>query len=169
MTATYKFDRGFTLKRQFDAPPSLVFQAWTDPACLDWFFNPGMPVTAPTVVDLRVGGVWRQQMVENADKQYFTGGVYREIVPGEKLVFSWGAKDGWPPIDLDNLDEGPLVTLRFKPAGGGTEMDLQVQFPDHLSEGRVREWLQTGMREGWGMTIDRLVAQLGESAKARAS
>ena len=158
MSATYELGRGFSMRRVFAAPPDMVFQAWTDPAQLGWFFNPGMPVTAPTVVDLRVGGQWRQQMVETADRQYFTGGVYREIVPGQKLVFSFGAVDGWPPIDLDNLDEGPLVTLRFKPVGAGTEMELQVQLPDHLSEEKTREWMQSGMMDGWSATIDRLVA-----------
>ncbi|HTM77320.1 MAG TPA: SRPBCC domain-containing protein [Devosia sp.] len=158
MQASYALKRGFALKRIFDAPPDVVFRAWTDPTFLGWFFNPGMEHDVPISVDLRVGGQWRQQMVENADKQYFTGGVYREIVPGEKLVFSFGAVGGWPPIDLDNLDAGPLVTLRFKPAGAGTEMELLVQLPDHLSEQQTREWMTSGMVDGWGQTIDRLVA-----------
>ena len=165
MTATYKLERGFTLTRTFDAPPDMVFRAWTDPAHLGWFFNPGIAHDVPVSVDLRVGGVWRQQMVENADKQYFTGGIYREIVPGRKLVFTWGAVDGWPKIDLDRPDDGPLVTLRFRSAGMGTEMDLEVQLPDHISEEKTSEWLATGMREGWGMTVDRLVAQL-DAARA---
>ena len=40
----------------------------------------------PITVDLRVGGAWRQQMVINAETQYFTGGVYREIVPNERVA-----------------------------------------------------------------------------------
>src|SRR5437867_783277 len=46
--ATYELRRGFTLRRMFDAPPDVVFQAWTDPRYLDWYFNPGMPVTEQT-------------------------------------------------------------------------------------------------------------------------
>ena len=45
------------------------------------------------------------------DTTYFTGGVYREIVPDEKLVFAWGATDGWPQLDLERLDDSPLVTV----------------------------------------------------------
>lgn len=160
MAASYALKRGFTIHRSFDAPPEMVFRAWTDPQWLGWFFNPGMAHDVPVSVDLRVGGTWRQQMVENADKQYFTGGIYREIVPGEKLVFSWGAVDGWPRIDPDRLDDGPLVTMRLRPSGTGTAMEFVVQLPDHISEESARDWLATGMREGWGVTIDRLAGQL---------
>jgi uncharacterized protein YndB with AHSA1/START domain len=166
MATTYNFDRGFTVKRTFDAPPDLVFQAWTDPDYLGWFFNPGIQHDVPVSVDLRVGGQWRQQMVESADKQYITGGVYREIARPGKLVFSWGAVGGWPAIDLDRLDEGPLVTILLNPAGQGTEMELKVQFADHLTEEAVRRWITSGMQEGWSITVDRLADQLAARTDA---
>ena len=168
MAATYELGRGFTLKRMFDAPPDMVFQAWTDPQYLDWYFNPGMPVTEPVTLDLRVGGEWRQQMVINADNQFMTGGIFREIVPNEKLVFAHGAIDGWPKLDRERLDEGPLCTVLLRPVGERTEMIFHVQLPDHISDEKTNEWLATGMREGWSMTIDRLVAHYaseGQTAK----
>ena len=161
MTATYALDRGITLQRIFNAPPDVVFDAWTDPTYLDWYFNPetlDKLVSEPVSVDLRVGGQWRQQMVENAEKQYFTGGVYREIVPARKLVFSWGAVGGWPELDLDNLDASPLVTINLSPRGAQTVMDFHVQFPDQMSEEGFDWWMNCGMVEGWNMTVDRLVA-----------
>ena len=154
---TYNQGRGFTLTRTFDAPPDMVFQAWTDPTCLDWFFNPINIVPEPVSMDLRVGGAWRQQMIENADKQYFTGGIYREIVPVEKLVFSWGAVGGWPDLDPERIDDSPLVTVLLKPVGAGTEMLFRLQLADHLSEERTHEWMTCGMVEGWGQTIDRML------------
>ena len=54
--ATYNLERGFTLTRMLDAPPDVVWQAWTEPQYLDWFFNPDTTPTRPTSVDLRVGG-----------------------------------------------------------------------------------------------------------------
>ena len=42
MTARTETQRGFTLTRTLDAPRDLVFQAWTDPDHLHWFFNPNM-------------------------------------------------------------------------------------------------------------------------------
>ena len=83
--------RDLTIVRRLDAPRELVFQAWTDPVHLQWFANPTHPPHELITVDLRVGGAWRLQMIENEDKAYVTGGIYREIVPPEKLVFTWGA------------------------------------------------------------------------------
>lgn len=160
MQATYERDRGYKLTRMFEAPADMVFAAWTEPKYLTWFFNPGMPVEGPATVDLRVGGQWRQHMAVTENEQYFTGGVYREIVPGKKLQFYWGAVGGWPEIDLDNLDNGPLVTLTFTPWGERTEMAFHLQFPDHFSDEKEAEWMASGMDVGWGMTIDRLVEQL---------
>ena len=158
MAATYSLDRGFTIRRLFDAPPDVVFEAWTDPRYLHWFFNPAMVVDTPISVDLRVGGAWRQLMVIDAATSYFTGGVYREIVPGRKLVFTWGAVGGWPALDLDNLDGAPLVTIEFSAVGEQTMMLFRLQLPDHLNDEQTREWMASGMLDGWRQTIDRLVA-----------
>ena len=89
--------RDFTLTWTLDATPADVFRAWTNPEHLQWFYNDRNPIPGtPIGLDLRVGGVWRQEMVIDASKTYITGGVYREIVPDEKLVFAWGATGGWP-------------------------------------------------------------------------
>jgi uncharacterized protein YndB with AHSA1/START domain len=165
MTDTDVLAHGFTLTRILDAPRELVFQAWTDPEQLQWFLNPGAATPEePIEVDLRVGGEWKLLMVIDEDTQYYTGGVYREIVPVEKLAFTWGAADGWPKIDPDRSEDGPLVTLTFSDIAGSTEMVLQFTLPDHLSEDAVREWMGTPyMREGWGETIDRVVAKFAEN------
>jgi uncharacterized protein YndB with AHSA1/START domain len=161
MVATNAVERGFTLRRILNAPRDLVFQAWTDPAHLQWFFNPSMPLPPePIEVDLRVGGAWRVKMAMNEHLQYFTGGIYREIVPGEKLVFTWGAVDGWPKIDSDHPDDCPVVTLtlnKLGERGEQTEMIFQVKLSEQMSEEQVREWLATGMHDGWSDTIDRVV------------
>ncbi len=168
MVATNKLERGFTLTRILDAARDLVFQAWTDPGHLQWFFNDGVTIPPdPIVVDLRVGGAWRQKMVINERLQYFTGGIYREIVPGEKLVFTWGAVDGWPEIDHDHPEDSPVVTMTLYERGERgekTEMIFQLALPEHLSDERVREWFATGCREGWSVTIGRLVASFASAA-----
>jgi uncharacterized protein YndB with AHSA1/START domain len=150
-------ERGFTLSRILDAPREAVFQAWTDPGHLQWFSSPVAAVTDPIEVDLRIGGVWRQKMVVDDDTQYFTGGVYREIAPPERLSFTWGAFDGWPKIDPDHPEDGPVVTVTLHELGAKTEMVFHLQLPDHLSEVRVREWFAQGVEAGWSDTIDRLV------------
>jgi uncharacterized protein YndB with AHSA1/START domain len=92
--------RHLILNWTLDAPRADVFRAWTDPDHLQWFYNPAQPIPdEPIELDLRVGGVWRQRMVISEQMNYVTGGVYREIVRDEKLVFNWGAAGGWPELD----------------------------------------------------------------------
>lgn len=159
MAPTYARKRGFTLTRMLDAPPDVVWQAWTEPKYLDWFFNPNTRPDHATTVDLRVGGAWRQHMVESAERQYVTGGIYREIVPHRRLVFAWGASGGWP--DTDEPD-GPQVTVELTPVGERTRMEVALHLPDALSDSQVKAWLDMGVEAGMSMTIDRLVAKLNK-------
>ena len=159
MTTRTETHSGFTLTRTLDAPRDLVFQAWTDPDHMHWFFNPNMtPPGERAKVDLRVGGAWRLRMVVSEDNDYITGGIYKEIVPDEKLVFEWGAVGGWPEIDPARGAAGLVVTVELAGMGDKTEMALRLDFPDGLSDAKVRKLLDMGMRHGWGDTIDRLVA-----------
>ena len=151
----------FTLTRTLNGSPAAVFAAWTVPAQLTWFLNPDTtPMDEPITVDLRVGGAFRLRMIHDG-MDYITGGIYREIVPNARLVFEWGAVDGWPKLDPGKPDDAPIVTLTFRDNGDGTtEQTLHSSLPESMSDERAAEWLATGMQEGWGMTIDRLVARL---------
>ena len=166
MTTTDSPRRDFTLTWKLDSPPADVFRAWTDPDQLDWFYNDQQPIPSdPIELDLRVGGVWRQKMVIDQDTAYFTGGVYREIVQDEKLVFTWGATDGWPELDLERLDDSPVVTVTFVRAEGGTHMSVRVEVPETLVDDHKPGWwsmVEAGMRD----TVDRLAARLARTSAA---
>ncbi|WP_166793239.1 SRPBCC family protein [Cryobacterium lactosi] len=150
-------ERSFTLSRTLPEPRSVVFDAWTIPEHLDWFYNPAMPTpTTPIHVDLKVGGIWRQQMVVNDDLQYPTGGVYLEVVPHERLVFRWGATGGWPELAGDHEHEAPIVTVTLRDDGEGTHLELTVTFSDQLADEEVRDLIEGGTRDGWSATIDRV-------------
>jgi uncharacterized protein YndB with AHSA1/START domain len=146
--------RTLTIVRRLSAPPEAVFRAWTDPVELGWFAN--RPPRTPTTVDLRVGGAWRLHMVESDERDYITGGVYRDIVPPERLVFTWGAVGGWPPLDPDDPDSGPVITVVLRELDDGTEMSFTLEFPHQFSDDDVRIWLGLGVAEGWTNTLDRL-------------
>ena len=121
--------------------------------------QPEQPVPdEPIELDLRVGGAWRQRMVISEQTNYMTGGVYREIVRDEKLVFAWGATDGWPELDPERLDESPNVTVLLSGRDGRTEMVVTVELPATVSEDEAREWLEMGITNGWRDTVDRLAA-----------
>ena len=154
-TATARsFSFGWTL----DAPREQVFRAWTDPARLGWFYNPDQPIPdEPIELDLRVGGAWRQMMVIDPDTRYVTGGVYREIVGDERLVFAWGATDGWPKLDPADLDAGPQVTVTFAAVGGRTELTVRMDMPATMADDGVPSWWKYA-EVGWRVTVDRLAA-----------
>ena len=150
-------ERSFTLTRTLPAPRSAVFDAWTKPEHLAWFYNPAMPTPTTAIhVDLKVGGIWRQQMVINDDLQYPTGGVYLEVVPDEQLVFRWGATGGWPELAGAHEHEAPVVTVALRDDAGGTRLELTVAFPDQLSDEELRNLIDGGTRDGWSTTIDRV-------------
>ena len=162
---TYELSKGFTVTRILDAAREQVFEAWTDPAQLGWFFNPEAPASTrePVEVDLRPGGVWKQNMVVNDDLRYYTGGHYLEIEPPAKLVFLWGATGGWPDLDPSAPDEAIRVTVILTEVGDRTELTLTHEFPDHFSDEKVREQIDAGMQAGWGMTVDRLVQRFASA------
>jgi len=154
--------RELTFTWSLGATRGEIFRAWTDPSQLDWFYNDNQPIPDdPIELDLRVGGVWRQTMVIDEDTSYVTGGVYREIVPDEKLVFAWGATGGWPELDPERLDESPLVTVALSESAGRTQMTLCMELPENLSRRQLEEWWALGIRDGWRITVDRLAARLG--------
>ncbi|WP_241981340.1 SRPBCC family protein [Cryobacterium algoritolerans] len=150
-------ERSFTLSRVLPAPRNVVFTAWTEPEHLVWFYNPAMPTpSTPIQVDLRVGGVWRQQMMVDDDLQYPTGGLYLEVVPNERLVFRWGATGGWPELTGNHEDRAPIVTVDLHDVAEGTRLELTVTFPDQLADEDVRNLIEGGTRDGWSATIDRV-------------
>ena len=161
MTSTAPAAREFTLTWSLDAPPADVFRAWTDPEHLGWFYNDQQPIPSePIEVDLRVGGVWRQQMVIDEETAYVTGGLYREIVPNERLVFSWGAAGGWPELDPEQPDDSPLVTVTMDRSEGGTELTVNVVIPPTVSAESMPEAWFGHIRNGWQDTVDRLAGAL---------
>jgi uncharacterized protein YndB with AHSA1/START domain len=85
-----------TVKRRLKAPPAKVFAAWTDPDKIKRWMGPGEIVAVRVAADARVGGRYRIEMRRPSGEARNVGGVYREIVPNEKLVFTW-AWDAAPP------------------------------------------------------------------------
>ena len=106
-------------------------------------------------IDLRVGGAWHFVWREPDGKPLEMRGVYREIVPFERLVNteSWGAD--WPEA---------LSTLILTEKDGKTTMECTMLYP--TKEARERA-LATGMKEGWSQSYDRLDEYLPVMARAR--
>lgn len=131
------------VNRTFNAPRELVFRAWTDPAVMDRWFSPDRASTVKSSVDLRVGGAYKIELT-NGDRVFGAHGVYREIRPPSRLVFTWNA------INCGvSAAENTLVTIEFFELGDKTQVTLTHQdFRD--TETRNRH------QEGWRGCLDRL-------------
>jgi uncharacterized protein YndB with AHSA1/START domain len=129
-----------TLKRRFNAPPAKVFAAWTDPQTIARWFGPEGITSVRAETDLRVGGRYRIVMVVPGD-EHDVSGVYREVVPNEKLVFTWAWKT--------TPERESLVTVLIKPDGAGTLLILtHEQFFDEDARDRHQH--------GWTGALDKL-------------
>ena len=135
--------REFTITRVFNAPRELVFKAWTEPAQLAAWYGPrGVSTPIESIeLDLRPGGRWRARMVRDDDGTEFpVGGVYREVVEPERLVFTWA---------LDRLGSESLVTITFADHGDKTEMTFH-------QAGFATGDESTGVADGWQSAFERL-------------
>ena len=73
-------------------PPAKVFAAWTDPEKVKRWMGPGEVKVMSTEGDPRTGGRYRWLMQAPDGTEHDVSGVYREVIPNEKLVFTWAWK-----------------------------------------------------------------------------
>lgn len=85
-----------------EAPLARVFSAWCDIDNLRQWFAPGDMTVPEAMADLRPGGRYRIVMQEKDGKRHVVGGEYREIVPNERLRFSW-QWEGKPDVTEVNV------------------------------------------------------------------
>jgi uncharacterized protein YndB with AHSA1/START domain len=121
-TVTLPSDEQILIRREFDAPRHLVYQAWTTPELVRrwWPGHQGRMTVAE--IDLRVGGRWRYVMVAHNGMEVAFHGEYREIVPNERIVTT-------EVYELPDAPEGDgaLNTVTFSEADGRTTLTILVQ------------------------------------------
>jgi uncharacterized protein YndB with AHSA1/START domain len=155
-TATHEL----VITRIFDAPRELVWKAWTEPEHLMRWWGP-KNFTSPTCkIDLRVGGKYLYCMRSPEGQEFWSTGIYREIVPPERLVVtdSFADKDGnvVPASDYGLGDDFPLelqVTVTFEEHQGKTKMTLRHA---GIPAGQIREMTETG----WNESFDKFAESL---------
>ena len=131
------------LVRNYPVAPEKVWRAWTDPQAVKkwWGPTPGDPVSVAEL-DLRVGGRFRIIFGGPKGTDHEVQGTYLEVIPNRKLVFTWS----WPRTTPERESQ---VTIVFKAAGGGTELDfLHEQFFD--------EKARDDHKRGWSSLLDKL-------------
>jgi len=127
--ATITTKPSLIIRRRFNAPPEKVFSAWTDPEKVKRWMGPGDIKAVSAESDARKGGRYRWVMKSPDGEDHDVSGVYREVIPNEKLVFTWAWKS--------TPERESLVTVIIKPDGNGSLMTLQhEQFYDEAARDR---------------------------------
>ena len=151
MTTSPSTDRDLVLTRLIDAPRQTLYRCWTEPALMKQWFAP-KPYETPVVeVDVRSGGANLIVMRGPDGQDMPNRGIYLEVVPNERLVFTEAFTEAWQPSAKPFM----TVILTFEPQGDKT-----------LYTARVRHWTvedreaheKMGFHQGWGICTDQLAA-----------
>lgn len=137
--------------RVFDAPPELVFEAWTNPKHVAQWWGPRGFTNTIHEMDVRPGGVWRLVMHGPDGVDYHNKIVFLEVVKPERLVYKHQAEPGYEPVDFE-------VTVTFAKRGNKTELTMRMVFPS--AEQRDYVVKKHGAIEGANQTLDRLAGHL---------
>jgi len=145
-------EREIRIERHFNAPRSLVYAAWSDPKHVPrWMSGPegwSMPVCE---IDLRPGGKWRYVLRMGNGAEMTLQGVYREVVPMERVVTteSWGPD--WPES---------LNTMELTEANGITTMVITILYNSRKErDAALESGMKQGMDQGFAL-LDQLLVSL---------
>jgi len=130
-----------TLKRRLNAPPEKVYAAWTEPAHLTKWFGPDSGAVTRAELDVRTGGRYAVVFHTEDGEEHHVSGVYKEVVPNEKLAFTWAWRS--------TPERESFVTVSIKPDGEGSILTLvHERFYDQAARDRHQY--------GWTGTLDKL-------------
>ena len=140
-TPAFAIKPSLTLKRRLNAPPEKVYAAWTDPEKIARWFGPDSGPVDHAETDVRVGGRYTVIFHTEDGEEHHVSGVYREVVPNEKLVFTWAWRS--------TPERESLVTILVRPEDDGSMLTLiHEQFFDEETRDR-HEY-------GWSGCLDKL-------------
>jgi len=154
-TETATSQKTVSITRTFDLPAKKLWQAWTEPESLKKWWGPKNFTCPYCDIDLKPGGKYLACMRSNDGAEFWSTGVYKEIIPGKKLVctdsFSDDKGNVVPASDLNMPGDWPielLVTVTFEEMTEKTKMNLQqVGIPPEMYEDCIK---------GWNESLDKL-------------
>jgi len=149
-------DREIVMTRVFDAPRNLVYDAYTRPELLKRWLGVFRGWTMPVCeMDVRAGGTYRWQWRNPDGSQMGVRGVFREVVPNERLVATEKFDDAWYP------GEG-LNTTTFVEKGGKTTLTQVMRYESREARDAV---LASPMETGVAASFDNLEKMLTVAAR----
>ncbi len=132
------------IRRTIRAPRQRVFDAWTKAEELKLWHAPGPMTVALAEIDLQVGGAYRIHMVAPTGEEHRVIGMYREVKPPERVVYSWQWETGTDATVS-------VVSLDFVEHGNETEVILR-------HDGLSRDEARASHLQGWTAIMDKLAA-----------
>lgn len=142
-----------TISRFINAPPAVVWKAWSTPQHLAKWWIPAPLECKVIKLDLRPGGGFETQMREGGSEfQPHVEGCFLEIVPQSRLVFTTALREGWQPFD-PWLALTAIIT--FEAEGSGTRYAARVL---HKNAADSRKHEEMGFHDGWGTVNNQLAA-----------
>jgi uncharacterized protein YndB with AHSA1/START domain len=148
------------ITRVFDAPRELVWKAWSEPEHFNRWWGPKDYTCPFCEMDLRVGGKYLNCMRSPEGQEYWSTGVYREIVPLERIVFTDCFADERgnvvPATHYGMSSDFPLemlVSVTLEDQGGRTKITLKHSGLPAGPEGQ-------GAQQGWNESFDKLAESL---------
>lgn len=151
MTFDPKLD--LMLQREIEVPPHMVWMAWTQPEHLKKWFCPRPWMVTECEIDLRPGGKFRTVMQGPAGERHDGTGIYLEVVPNQRLVWTDALVPGYRPA------AEPFMTgiLTLEPIAKGT---LYTAYALHRDEATCKKHEDMGFHQGWNAATDQLVELL---------
>jgi uncharacterized protein YndB with AHSA1/START domain len=143
-------DRDLTLVREIEASPEALYRCWTEPELMKRWFAPRPWETPHVEVDLRPGGSNLIVMRGPDGTEFPNRGIYLELVPGRKLVFTDAYVEAWVPSEKPFM----TVTLTFEPLGDGRTRYTAVARHWTAEDRAAHEAM--GFHQGWGQCADQL-------------
>jgi uncharacterized protein YndB with AHSA1/START domain len=142
-------DREIVITRTFNAPRPVVFEAWTKAEHVAHWWDPGGMPLAVCEIDLRPNGVfrWVHRAPDGRKGHSFTG-IYREINPPEKLVFT---------VRMFPSSPEPVGTLVFTEDGKKTTLTMTIECATKMDRDAL---LQMRIDAGTAQTLENLAAYL---------
>jgi uncharacterized protein YndB with AHSA1/START domain len=139
------------LTRLIHVPRDKLFRCWTDPALITQWFTPPPWKTIAAEVDVRPGGISLITMQGPDGTTMPNSGVYLEVVPNERLVFTDAYTSAWVPSGK------PFFTciLSFEDEADGTRYTARAR---HWSAEDCAAHEKMGFHGGWGIATDQLAA-----------
>src|SRR5665647_212151 len=152
----------FTITRIFNAPRQLVWKVWTEPEHVMRWWGPKAFTTPVCKIDLRVGGKYLNAMRSPEGKDFWSTGVYREIIPFERIVATDSFAD----------EKGTVVPASYYGMAGDWPKELLVTVTFEEQKGRTmftlrHEGIPPGQmsdltKSGWSESFDKLEKVLDE-------